>query len=380
MAPSTAAITKMSAMTHSPFRFAYSARMETRPRSFMPPSRDDQNAAWRRSFVRTATATALSRIKKEMGSPERILREAWPHDRNADLIVRSPSGPPTSVGDFPGAAVAKLMLLAPRSAAAQLFALAMSVDLKGVAQFTFPLPTNFAAAVFVGEGQPISVRQGSFAGMTVGPLRKLALLAGMSNELEFASGGIAETVIAYTLEVAVGRGLDAVLLSANVATAVAPAGLFFGVAPITATAGGGITAMATDLRNLVEAIATAGIDTASVVFLTAPSESMALALLSGPHFNFKIITSNSVPAATLIAIATAALVFAGDGGNPSIDTSSQTTLNFAEPAAALVDLGGTVASPQQSTFQTDSLALRCTSYITWAAAPGAVQFCTGTTW
>jgi hypothetical protein len=347
----------------------------------MPPSRDDLADAWKRRFVRAATATALSRIRKDLGSAEKILRENWPHDRNAaDLIVRNPSGPPTSVGDFPGAAVARLMLLAPKSAAAQLFALAQSVDLKGIAQFTFPLPQNFTAAQFVGEGAPISVRQGIFQGMTVGPLRKLALLAGLSNELENASGGIAETIISYILEISVGRGLDAVLLSASGATLVAPAGLFFGVVPITATAGGGITAMVTDLRNLVEAIAAAGIDTSSVVFLAAPSEAMALALLSGPHFNYRIIESNSVPAGTLVAIATAALVFAGDGGNPSIDTSSQTTLNYAEPAAELVSSGGAVAGPQMSSFQTDTLALRCTSMITWSAAPGSIQFCQNTTW
>jgi hypothetical protein len=354
--------------------------METRPRSFMPPSRDALASEWRKSFTRAATATALSRIRKDMGPAERILRESWPHDRNADLIVRSPSGPPTEVADFPGSAVAKLMLLSPRSAGAQLFSLAMSVDLKGVAQFTFPLPSNFTAAAFVGEGAPISVRQGLFLGMTVGPLRKLALIAGLSNELEYASGGIAETIISYILEISVGRGLDAVLLSASAATADAPAGLFFGVTPITATAGGGITAMTTDLRNLVEAIATAGIDTASTVFLAAPSEAMALKLLSGVHFDYRVLASNSVPAGTLVAIATAALVFAGDGGNPSIDTSSQTTLNYAEPASALVDSGGAVAAPAQSTFQTDTLALRCTSRITWACAPGALQFMTGTTW
>jgi hypothetical protein len=354
--------------------------METRARSFMPPSRSEIDSSWRRSFVRSATATALSRVRKDMGSAERILREAWPHDRNADLIVRSPSGPPTSVGDFPGAAVAKLMLLAPKSAAAQLFALAMSVDLKGIAQFTFPLPTNFTAATFVGEGQPISVRQGNFAGMTVGPLRKLALIAGLSNELEYASGGIAETIINYTLEISVGRGLDAVLLSANAATADAPAGLFNGVTATVPTAGGGVNAMTSDLRNLIEAIGAAGIDTASTIFLAAPSEAMALSLLSGPHFNYRIIESNSVPAGTLVAIATAALVFAGDGGNPSVDTSSQTTLQYAEPAAALVATGGAVAGPQMSSFQTDTLALRCTSMITWSAAPGAVQYCTRTTW
>ena len=84
---------------------------EIRPRSFMPPSRDAVARDWHRSFVRGATATTLSQIRKT--SAAEILRANWPNDRSADLIVRAPVTP-LKVGDYPGSTVAKLMLLAQR--------------------------------------------------------------------------------------------------------------------------------------------------------------------------------------------------------------------------------------------------------------------------
>ena len=218
--------------------------------------------------------------------------------------------------------------------------------------------------------------------MPVGPVRKLALLAALSSELENASGGIAEAVINNTLSVAVGRGLDAVLFSANAATESGPAGLLFGVVPIIPTAGGGVSAMASDLRNLVSAIAAAGIDTSSVVLVCGASEALALTIAAGPHFSVRVIPSNVIAPGTVIAIATSALVIAGDGGNPQIDTSKQAVLHYADPASQIGTAGAPslVAEPVISSFQTDTIALRCTAMITWAAAPGSVAVANGTTW
>ena len=140
--------------------------------------------------------------------------------------------------------------------------------------------------------------------------------------------------------------------------------------------------MAKDLGALVEEISAAGIDAsaANVVFIASAAQAMTLALTSGPHFDYRVLACNSVPAGTVIAIAVSALVIAGDGANPRIDTAKQTTLNYAEPAAPLVSTGGVEAAPTISTTQTDTLALRCTSMITWSAAPGAVAVATGATW
>ncbi len=329
---------------------------------------------WRGAFVNDATIKTLSQIQKTSVAEIRLANK-WP-DRSAELIVRAPTTP-LKQGDYPGTSVARLMLLAPRSAMAQLAPLVTVIDLVGVSSYEFfPSPTNFAVAQFVAEGQPIAVRQGAFVGMPVGPVRKLALISALSGELESASGGVAEAAIANTLEVAVGRGGDAVLLSANPAVVdVAPAGLLFNVAPIT-----GSTDMVKDLSALIASISAAGIDTASVVFVCAPPQALAISLVAGPHFTHRLIEAGSLAAGTVIAIATSALVFAGDGANPQIETSKQAVLHMSDAPAQLVSPAGVVAAPTQSMFQTDTLALRCTSMITWSAAPGSVAVVNGATW
>ena len=115
------------------------------------------------------------------------------------------------------------MLLAPESAAAKLFDLAVKVDLSGISSFSFPLASTFTEAKFVEEGFPISVGQGSFAGCR-SACHKVALIAALTSELETASASVASTIIEHVLKVAVGNGLAKVLFSADAASDIAPAG------------------------------------------------------------------------------------------------------------------------------------------------------------
>lgn len=339
------------------------------------PLRPDRNAVdreWRRGFVRGATAIVLAKLQKS--SAVAIQKANWANDRTAELVVRG-AVTPTTQDAYPGASVSRLLLLAPRSAAAQLAPLATTVDLAGISNFSFPLPTNFADAGFIAEGAPIPLRQGTYQGFSIGPVRKLALLAALSGELENASGGIAETIIDYTLSVAVGRGLDAVLFGSADATDDAPAGLLFGVVPIAGSAD-----MANDLGALISAIAAAGIDTASVVFVCASAQALALQLAAGPHFTKRIIEASTLASGTVIAVAAAGFVIAGDGAIPTVDISKQAVLHFADPASPIAPAGGPISAPVISTFQNDLVALRCTARICWSAAPGSVAVVTGATW
>jgi hypothetical protein len=148
------------------------------PRVGIPlrPDRTALAADAKRSFIRAATATALSQIQKT--NAERILNEAWPNDARAALIVRSPVTPMKS-GDYPGGVLTGLMQLAPKSAAVRLFELAVQVNLKGLSQFSFPLASSFTAAQFFEEGQPISVGIGDFVGMQLGPTKKNCVARGV---------------------------------------------------------------------------------------------------------------------------------------------------------------------------------------------------------
>ena len=87
--------------------------------------------------------------------------------------------------------------------------------------------------------------------------------------------------------------------------AAAPAGLLFGVTPVTATAGGGLSAMVADLRNLVTAIVDSGVDPSGVVFVAAPAQAVSLKLLSGPNFDYGIAAANITPG-TVIAVVNSA--------------------------------------------------------------------------
>ena len=72
----------------------------------------------------------------------------------------------------------------------------------------------------------------------------------------------------------------------------------------------------------------------------------------------------------MIALATSALVIAGDGANPAVDISKQATLHYADPSSQIAPPGGPISASVIDSFQTDTLALKCTARITWSAAPG----------
>ncbi|MCA1415287.1 hypothetical protein I6F30_29770 [Bradyrhizobium sp. NBAIM20] len=330
----------------------------------MPPTVTERGAAWRAAYINDATVTVLSRMRKTSAEEVR-------------LELRAPVEPLKQAA-IPADAVAALMLLAPQSAAAKLFELAVKVDLAGVSSFSFPLPSNFTEAKFVVEGEPIPVGQGTFEGMPLGPVRKVALLGALSGALENFSAPVASVIIGHVLKVAVDKGLAKVLFSADAATEAAPAGLLFGVTPLTAGA-----SMSEDLSALVAAIADAGIDAESVVFVASTAQAMAMRLAAGPLFSYRVIGAPIAPG-TVIAVATSGLAVAGEG-LPVVDVSKGAVLHMSDTPTdiglpAVAPDPSIVAAPTISLFQVDALALRCIARVTWSAAPGAVQVVNGAVW
>jgi hypothetical protein len=253
------------------------------------------------------------------------------------------------------------------------------------------------AGSFVGEGQPIPVRQAAFTAQLLTP-KKMAVITSWTREMDEHSVPAIEGLLRNAIQEDTGFSLDAVLLDANPATTVRPAGLLNGVAALTATAGGGFNAVVGDIKKISGALltATAG-NVRNPVWLMNPQQIMTLGLTPAPNsglFPFAsanngnlqgwgIIDSGSVPLGRVIALDAADFVSVG-GEAPRFELSDQATLHFEDTTP--VDIGSpgtpaTVAAPVKSLWQTDSVALRLILPINWTVRrAGVVAWIDGVTW
>jgi len=130
--------------------------------------------------------------------------------------------------------------LRPRSAAAELIARGLSVDLSGVGSATLPgIGTAYPEPSWIAEGAPINAQKPSLTAATLTP-KKLATISGLTGELADYSAEDAEAIITDMMEDAVARALDASVFSAAAASATRPAGILNGVTAVTASTAGGL--------------------------------------------------------------------------------------------------------------------------------------------
>ncbi len=294
-----------------------------------------------------------------------VVAEHWPSDIGAKLIARG-AVDPLDRDHFPAlTAITVLPVVAPRSAASR------RLDFAGISTISVPSIPSTMLPTFIAEGQPVSAAQASFAAQSIGPVRKLALIAGVSNELQNSAPENATAIIGRLMEQGASRGLDAAVFDAGAGDDTRPAGLLHGVTPIAAG-----TDMMADLRALVGAISDAKV-IAEIVFIMRPERALALDTLA--RFSHPVLTSPQIGADVVIAVGVDG-VASGYDGVPTIDSSKAAEINFAEPAAALVDVGG-VASPSLSPFQQDLMLLKLRLKCAWGVVQvGAVQFVSGVTW
>jgi hypothetical protein len=254
-------------------------------------------------------------------------------------------------------------MLTPFSAAADLLSRTLALDFNGAAQVSIPA-ISLGSASFVGEGLAIPVRQyTTSAGPTLKPY-KLATISSLTGEMLRSSN--AEQLVRQVMIESVGPSLDSVLFS-NAAGVpdVSPPGLLNSVTPLTAApAGAKSEAMSDDLINLVGAISPVA-NKSSVVIVTHVKQATAIALRSSGQFLHAVLASNSVPEKTVIAIAANGIASAVEG-SPAIDMSREGVLHMETNAAPLVLGDGTVAVPQRSLYQTDSVGLRLKWPVSWA--------------
>ena len=349
------------------------------------PLRPDPGAlasSQRCSFVRAATAMALA--SKNRQRPDAILGKAWPDDSVAPRILKAAQTPTTSTG-FPAMqAMRVLPMLAPQAASARLLGLASSVDLAHVATVRVPYigATGRPVVPFIEEAKPMPVVDLTTSGIVVGPVKKLLIGSALTNEVQNSSGDVASTIIGGALSASAEQSMDALLFSNAAATAAAPAGLLDGVTAIPSAATQGAQGIADDLALLAQAIADSGINADDMIIVTTAAPATKLRVLASLKFSNEVLSSSSVPAGEVIAIAAGGLV-TGYDGTVTIEVTEEPTLHFEDTAPADISTPGApsvVAYPVKSIWQTDSLALKVRGWCAWAVHPGAVAWITGAAW
>jgi HK97 family phage prohead protease/HK97 family phage major capsid protein len=286
--------------------------------------------------------------------------------------------------------------LMPKSVFPRLSGAGLSLSFGRAGKISIPTRsrTPTIAGSFVGEGLPIPVRQGAFTAQILTP-KKMAVITTWTREIDEHSIPAIEGLLRSAIQEDTAISLDSVLLDANAATVVRPAGILQGVAAIPATAIGtppnAFNAIVTDLKNITGALMTSTQGhIRNMVFLMNPQQMLSASLISAPGvgafpfqaeiaqgrlLGYGIIDSGTVPLGTVIALDAADFVTAG-GDAPRFEISDQATLHMEDTAP-----GEPITTPVRSLFQTDSLALRLILPVNWTLRrPGMVAWVQGVTW
>ena len=264
------------------------------------------------------------------------------------------------------------------SAAADVIVRGMRVNFDSAGSIRIPgrsfSANNADAGNWVGEGQPIPVKPLAFTDGLILEPRKLAVIVVFTTE-QAASSAI-EVIARAMISEAVGLALDATMFDNVAGDTTRPPGLLNGVTPLAAaTGGGGIAAAATDIGNLIEALANAH-GGKTPLFIMAPNLAASLKLFAGPKWDYPIVVSASLAAGEIIAIELASFVSAF-GAEPQFDTVKGAMFHYDTVPAA----DPMTAAPTRELFQTDQIGLRMILQGAWGLrAAGHVQYIAGASW
>ena len=328
----------------------------------------------RRSVLRAITALAVGAVRS--GDPQLMLKCAWPDDHYASEVLRAVSNPLTTAG-YPVANVAGLFRsIAPKSAALELFSHGATIDLTGLNTVAIPYVGTLPASPFVAEGAPGPVLQPLTAALTVGPTKKILVMASVSRELDQATPQGAVDIVSTILGDAVAKSLDAAVFGTAAATAAAPAGLLHSVTPIVAaTAPSLFDATFEDIGALAGAIADAGIDTRDLVYVAGPKQAVAMRMYLSNLFSYPILSSVALKG-SVAAFASGALASAY-ADLPQVETSRESLLQYSDSAPAADPL---TAGPTRSAFQQELINIKLRGRTTWAVQPGGAQVINSVSW
>jgi hypothetical protein len=342
--------------------------------------------AWRekerRSFHRALAAMFLAHGRRVQSHA--VAKNFWQDDDIAGKICRAASSP-LSTGAFPQIQSQSLLpQIAPDAASSKVLALGTLVSLDGVNTVRLPYVGGSgrpASTPFVGEGAPVPVVDLITSGAILGPAHKISIAAALSAELADGSGDMAAAIIGKALAAAAELSIDALLFSNTASTANSPAGLLYGVTPITGSASPGQTGLADDLALLAGAISANGVSVENLIIVTTASLATKARILAGPAFQEAIFSSSAIPAGTVIALAPAALAVGYAGTvETTISNAGTAHLDTAPTAIGTPGTPNVVAAPTVSAWQSDLLLVKIRARCAWCIQSDAVAYLTGADW
>lgn len=265
---------------------------------------------------------------------------------------------------------------------------------------------------FVGEGQPIPVRRGSFGSLSLTP-HKMGVISTFTREQAQRSTPAIEGLIREGIIEDTAEGIDQALLDAVAGDTIRPAGLGNGVTPGTGTAGGGTAAVTADIAAILAPfVAANAADRLAWVMnpiLVHKLGWMASAIgvypfreqvQGGTFSNYPIIQTTNAGATDLWLVRYADFMSA-TSDTPEFDVSDVATIHEddgAYPADQAMRVGTTtvlpivgkatpppaladIATPVRSLWQTASIGIRMLLGMDWGMRrSGMVQKTTGLTW
>ena len=169
-----------------------------------------------------------------------------------------------------------------------------------------------------------------------------------------------------------GPALDAALLSNTAGTpGLRPPGLLYGIAPLSPAASGPSKGevLVDDLQALATALGPVS-GNGQVVLVASPDAAAALRMRLPQAAEWPVLTSASLAARTVIAVASNALVSAIEGP-PQVDASTETTLVRDTQPQTVDDAMTTPMQYVGTMYQSDQVGLRLRWQISWALRTSA---------
>jgi hypothetical protein len=355
---------------------------QTSPRGI--PFRPDAaalTAAWTKSFVRAVLA--LGQDHQPAGE---YCKANWPDDTAAHRIAltQRTAVETTSTSNqtmFSATRISSLTdVMGPSTAARAILLGAMPVDPGSYQQVWVPgISASASNVAFIKQASAIPVEQYDLSGgvmLTTG--MKIGFISVLTREVMDSTNG--EAVVSAKMTEDFALGFETLLLDATAASDTRPAGLRNGVNKKTATSGGGISALATDLGLIGGTVAAVGSN--DIIFVASAKEAIRARCLLPAGFPYPIYPSGGLSDGTLVAIAPRALAVAS--GAPRLDVRREAVLHMSTTPTELLSTDatpGVVSFPVRDLLSTDCVAIRLIcSDLCWGWRGAGIAWTDTVTW